>query len=245
MAGDWIKITHELPSKPEVLAISQRLGVSRFDVVGRLHALWTWFDQHTENGHASSVTSVTLLSAIFGDNISSEFASALLDVGWLEEDEDGVQVPNFDRHISETAKTRALNNARQQRRRATGHDSDAKESRQKRDSTVTREEKRREEETPPYSPPSGNEQTKNGKKRKPTTPPPDDFEVTDKMWEWARGKGIPDQVVRRETEQFLNHHRAKDSRFRDWQMAWRTWLTNWLKWEGDKHKPSGPKLQEL
>lgn len=160
MAGDWIKITHELPSKPEVLAISQRLGVSRFDVVGRLHALWTWFDQHTEDGHASSVTSVTLMSAIFGDNISSEFANALLDVGWLEEDEGGVYVPNFDRHISESAKTRALSSERQKRRRAGGNASEAKTSRSDRDNTVTREEKRREEETPPCSPPEGDDNAK-------------------------------------------------------------------------------------
>ena len=155
MAGDWLKITHELPSKPEVLAIAGRLGINRWEVVGRLHALWTWFDQHTQDGHAHSVTGVTLMDAIFGDDIGDQFADALKAVGWLQEDESGVWAPNFDRHISKTAKNRAVASDRKDRSRKQsqdGHGNDTHVSRHDRDET---RDQRREEKKSPPNPPTG------------------------------------------------------------------------------------------
>lgn len=40
MAFDWIKMTHELPEKPEVLRLSAMLNVSRYEVIGRLFRKW-------------------------------------------------------------------------------------------------------------------------------------------------------------------------------------------------------------
>lgn len=143
MAGDWLKITHELPSKPEVLALSGQLGITRWEVVGRLHALWTWLDQHTEKGHAPNVTATTLCDSLFGDELGRQFADALQEVGWLAEDDSGVWAPNFDRHISKTAKNRALASQRKQRSRTShgeGHDTGQQLSREERDKGVTREE---------------------------------------------------------------------------------------------------------
>lgn len=107
MAGDWIKMTHALPEKPEVLAIARKTGLGRFDVVGRLFVMWRWFDANTLNGNAPGVTLVTLNECLFGEGSATNFTHAVADVGWLEESEGGVAVPNFDSHISESAKTRA------------------------------------------------------------------------------------------------------------------------------------------
>lgn len=107
MAGDWIKMTHALPEKPEVLAISRRTGLNRFDVVGRLFMLWRWFDTNTVDGNAVGVTSVTLNECLFGYGDVTGFVTAVVSENWLDESEHGLSVVKFDEHISESAKKRA------------------------------------------------------------------------------------------------------------------------------------------
>jgi hypothetical protein len=107
MAGAWIKMTHELPEKPEVLALAGKTGLTRFDVVGRLFTVWRWFDNNTTDGNAPGVTSVTLDECLFGYSGNAGFVAAVCDVGWLQETADGLSVVKFDEHISESAKVRA------------------------------------------------------------------------------------------------------------------------------------------
>lgn len=33
-----------------------------------------------------------------------------------------------------------------------------------------------------------------------------------------------------ETEKFLDHHRAKGSKFLDWEAAWRNWMRRAIEW---------------
>jgi len=91
----------------------------------------------------------------------------------------------------------------------------------------------------PCGPPEGDEKPR--KRKNPRTAAPDHFPITDKLRQWAQRKGIPEAVLEIETEQFLDHHRAKDSRFSDWEAAWRTWMTNWMKWNQDKVGQDQPK----
>lgn len=45
------------------------------------------------------------------------------------------------------------------------------------------------------------------------------------MREWAVANNFTDRLyVADQTEQFLDHHRAKGTAFRDWTAAWRTWM---------------------
>lgn len=67
-------------------------------------------------------------------------------------------------------------------------------------------------------------------RRKPATPVPDDFTVTDRMREWAAAEGIQPWAIDAETEQFIDWHRAKDSRNRDWTATWRTWMRKAKGW---------------
>jgi hypothetical protein len=57
-------------------------------------------------------------------------------------------------------------------------------------------------------------------------PVPDDFEVTEKMYGWAEANGWSRKQADRDTEQFLDYHRGKDSRQVDWTATWRTWMRN-------------------
>lgn len=144
MAGDWIKMTHALPDKPEVLAIAGKAGLNRFDVVGRLFILWRWFDVHTTDGNAVGVTEVTLEECLFGYGANAGFVAAVVSVGWLDVREGGIGVVKFDEHISESAKVRAQTAKRvaKSKSNAKGNAEGNGESVTK---TVPREEKRREE----------------------------------------------------------------------------------------------------
>lgn len=59
--------------------------------------------------------------------------------------------------------------------------------------------------------------------RKRATRAPDEFDITDDLRKWASDRGIVADLDR-ETERFLDHHRAKGSTFTNWQAAWRTWM---------------------
>lgn len=105
MAGDWMKIEANTPEKEEVLAITAKMGWDDADItVGKLFRLWRWFDQHTVNGNARTVTTA-LLDRIVG---VTGFCESVKEVGWLIVDGDGVTLPKFDRHNGNTAKNRAL-----------------------------------------------------------------------------------------------------------------------------------------
>jgi hypothetical protein len=108
MAGDWLKFDKATPDKPEVFAIASTLDIDPDAVVGKLMRVWSWFDTHTENGNAPSVTSA-LLDRIAG---VTGFVTAMQKCGWIELSESGVLLPNFNRHCGETAKKRAQNNNR-------------------------------------------------------------------------------------------------------------------------------------
>lgn len=104
MTGDWIKIRCALPDEPEVVAISNQLQIDQDAVVGKLVRVWSWFDQHTIDGDAASVTPALL------DRISFQpgFGRALQDVGWLEVENDAIRMPGFSVHNGKSAKRRAL-----------------------------------------------------------------------------------------------------------------------------------------
>ena len=152
MSGDWIKMTHALPEKPEVLAIAHKTGLNRFEVVGRLFIVWRWFDNNTVDGNAVSVTKVTLNECLFGYGDVTEFVSAMVDVHWLIESEDSLAVVKFDEHISESAKKRAqtANRVARHKKASLGNAlTNAKVTHSALPDALPREEKRREEETPP------------------------------------------------------------------------------------------------
>lgn len=134
MAGDWIKVQKDTPDKPEVLAIASRMGLDPDAVVGKLIRIWSWFDTHTIDGNALSVT-FSFLDRLTG---VTGFAEQVALVGWLEQNGQSLSLPNFGNHNGETAKKRSLG-----KNRAEKHRSNAGSNAQS--VTKTSPEKRREE----------------------------------------------------------------------------------------------------
>jgi len=141
MAADWIKMQKCTPDKPEPWAIATHLDIDPDAVVGKLFRVWCWFDEHTENGHAPSVTKKLLDREVSVPG----FCAAMESVGWMLDDGTTITLPNFDRHNGESAKKRALSAERKRRQRDKCPADVPETSRTERDSNVTREEKRREE----------------------------------------------------------------------------------------------------
>ncbi|MFZ2540170.1 MAG: HNH endonuclease [Gallionella sp.] len=109
MAGDWLKIEACTPDKPEVFGIATALGVTQQHAFGCVFLVWRWFDQHTTDGNAKSVTK-NIIDALA---VQPGMADAMVKVGWLDVLDDGsVCLPHFDRHTGQTAKSRSETNLR-------------------------------------------------------------------------------------------------------------------------------------
>lgn len=146
MAGDWLKIETVTPDKPEVLEMANELNLDPDAVFGKLFRVWTWFDSHSEDGNAPSVTQM-LLDRQVG---VTGFVTAMVNVKWMIKNENGLSIPNFDTHNGATAKKRANTARRVAKSRkgnandnASSNDDVTPEALQK---ALAREEKRREEE---------------------------------------------------------------------------------------------------
>lgn len=102
--GDWIKVDHVTPNKPEIVRIATQCRKSKEWALGCMVKLWIWFDAHTTDGVSRGLVLDQLASAIC---IPKRALLAALDVGWLiQEGEDHFAVPNFRKYISDTKKER-------------------------------------------------------------------------------------------------------------------------------------------
>lgn len=70
-------------------------------------------------------------------------------------------------------------------------------------------------------------------RRKPEIPLPDGWVPSDRNITDAQDRNFTSQEIERHAEQFRNYHNSKQTRYRDWDAAWRTWLGN-----SDRFKPT-------
>jgi hypothetical protein len=150
MAGDWIKMRIELQSHPKIVRILSATQSDKFRAIGGLHAVWSVFDLHSENGKLHGYTPVLMDHIIGWDG----FSQAMVDVGWLLFDgSETLSMPEFAEHNGKSAKRRAEDQKRkrdERKRPQSVRNLSANESDEKR----TREEKRREESKQSPLPPS-------------------------------------------------------------------------------------------
>ena len=126
MAGDWLKIREDLHEDPAVLRMAAALETRPEHVVGYCLRFWGWVSRNVslENRDtcpSASVVGVPILSIESVLQLPG-FLPLLREVGWLEYDETEkpivVTIPKFERHLSETAKQRALAAEKKRRQRA-------------------------------------------------------------------------------------------------------------------------------
>lgn len=139
MAGDWIKMRSDLQRHPKVVRMASALHADRLRTIGGLHAVWSLFDEHSENGEIDGYTTAAIDDLIGWPG----FSDAMVGVAWLEVSEDYCSLPRFDEHNGQSAKRRAMES---QRKRLEREAQDVPvPSASNADGKRSREEKRREE----------------------------------------------------------------------------------------------------
>lgn len=103
MADDWIKIRTCLVDEEEVSGIHKITGLSIPAVIGSLHIIWSWADGRTTDGFVRFTEKEDIDKRVE----CSGFCDAMCEVGWLEIKDGGVYFPNFEAHMSKSAKKRA------------------------------------------------------------------------------------------------------------------------------------------
>jgi len=245
VAGNWIKFETATTEKPEVWAIADVLGIDPDAVVGKLLRVWVWFDEHTENGNAPTVTKKLLDRSV---NVTG-FVDAMISVGWMLESDVEIILPNFDRHNGKTSKNRALTAKRVANHKKSNAEGNAEGNDDGVSGALPRIEKNRidkDKDNNPPNPPEGESEHPKPDKPPPQKKPrarktklPDEFELTEHRTKlavnyWA-SKGRWDLSVEDQFFKFRNHHTAKGSTMADWDAAWQTWYSNAVEFT----KPTG------
>lgn len=120
MGIDYIPYVKCLPRKPEVFAIARLTGLNRHIVVSLLLIIWSYFDDHTEDGVLHGCTIGDLLK--LDEDMKPCLIDALCQVGWLSIGSDYIKVHNFALWMGKSAKKR-LKDAQDKRneRQSTAH----------------------------------------------------------------------------------------------------------------------------
>jgi hypothetical protein len=114
MAGDWIKMRTNLLDDPRVLRMCDLTECTETQIVGGLYWLWSAADSHTETGLMPGLT----LPAIDRKTGVKGFAAALIQVGWISETPQGIEIVRFDEHNGASAKKRATTAKRVQKHKS-------------------------------------------------------------------------------------------------------------------------------
>lgn len=101
---EWLVIEHQLPDKPEIVAMACLLGLDQDLIVGKCLRWFAWLDRHVKEDRADRI----MVTDDFIDTIVRlpRFAAALRHVGWLTGESGALAVPHFGRHFGSTAKKR-------------------------------------------------------------------------------------------------------------------------------------------
>lgn len=66
----------------------------------------------------------------------------------------------------------------------------------------------------------------------------DDWRLPKEWGEWALGKGLDELSIRREADQFKDHHLGHGTTMLEWKRGWQTWVRNALKWQKKPQRTS-------
>ena len=119
MSLEWIKIRKDLPSDPNVALIAKACDISIAQTILALITFWSWADSHSIDGK-----DMTVSPEFIDDMVRVRlFSASLADTNWLEVSDGTVTIPNFEVHLSKSAKRRALDQKRKSKERQLNQDS--------------------------------------------------------------------------------------------------------------------------
>lgn len=225
----WIKLTHAALDKPEIRKTARMLGVKHGEALELYLRWWVWLDVNSVDGLVDAFVDADVDELLHCPGISA----CMREVGWLSTDgaTGKLCVTGFDDHNGESSKKRALKNKRQAEWRANvdavvDRPVDAPPSTK----ASTREEKIRKEDKdiPATATAAPSRQPKESKPK--PFPLPAGFAISDRVAEWARGKGHT--RLNEHLEHFVGTAKAKGYKYVDWDEAFMNAIrSNWAKIE--------------
>ena len=110
----WIKINNSLRTSTKLLMLASNMKVDKLTALGALCHAWMIADEHaTDMGFLEHLSFKDLDDMVGIENLAESMES----VGWIEEIEEGIQFLDYELHNGANAKSRALAQKRQARRR--------------------------------------------------------------------------------------------------------------------------------
>lgn len=214
MAGDWIKMRSDLIDDPDVYLLSEELSIDVPTIVGHLYVFWSWIDKHTVDGLAIKITE-TMIDKKIG---VTGFASSLKNINWLSGNNMSLEIPNFDRHNSNSAKARALESEAKRIRREIKNDKKdvGQVSDKNTPKSTTREEKRREDIKNTPTPPTEFRENI-----------PKNFYPSDEVIEYAKARKLPNPLDQALLDEFINTNESSNWTSANWQSELKKFLPKW------------------
>lgn len=219
MSGDWIKMRGNLWDDPRVAAIVDATDTSEAAVVGGLYWLWATADQHTEDGMLPglSVRQIDRKTGVSG------LGDALIQIGWIVAESDGIRIANFKDHNGASAKKRCQT-AKRVAKFKSGNAQETPEFKSGNAPSVSaalprdrdREEiDQKQDQKKEQASPSGSRL-------------PPDWQLPDDWRQWAEAER-PGILIRDEAAKFADYwHGVAGAKGRkaDWAGTWRNWIRN-------------------
>ena len=206
----YLNIDLDYFTHPKTMRLVAILGPGAAELPIRL---WTYCAKHhTETGRLIGYTENEVESAAGWIGEKGKLVAAMLKLNFLEKIEDGYRIHDWLDHAGHLAafKKRAKSGAKERWRSYASSNAKSK---------IT---------NAPILPLLSSLTQPTFIKKKSKIRYPLDFAVSETIITLARENRWPDPNS--ELEAFKDHHVAKDSRFLDWDAAFRTWLRNAKKW---------------
>jgi hypothetical protein len=108
--SNWIKMRSNLWDDPRIAKICDITNKPEREVIGGLYWIWSMADEQSTDGRLEGLS----LGAIDRKTGLKGLGAALVKVGWILEDEDGVEIARFDEHNGASAKRRSTEAKRMQ-----------------------------------------------------------------------------------------------------------------------------------
>lgn len=224
----WLPSHQDLREHPKLRKVAVMLGVPRAQAIGHLHCLWWWALSYADDGDLSHYDATDIALAAEWEGDPEAFLTALADCGaggkhgFIERTSDTLALHDWDEYGGKYVERRRRD---ADRKRAGSKDTDTpsdgppQDIHRSDDGNPTARVRRKKEEKEEKEESS---HSASPKARTAVLLPPS-WTPTDAHQALALEQNVN---VEREAEQFRDFHRAKGSKFKDWDASFRTWLRN-------------------
>lgn len=94
----WIRVDVGVARSRKVARLAESLSIERAHAVGLAACLWAWVAEQAPNGDLGDITAEELAEACGWRGVAVELAAAMVEVGLLDEDDDGTRVHDWATH---------------------------------------------------------------------------------------------------------------------------------------------------